>query len=92
MSYVSTTLTINTVSSSKHLRLNGKSSTLWDKRLSHIYRHRMEILIKDGILPDLDFSDFDTCVDCINGKLTAKVRNVKIDRCTKFLGVIHIDI
>ena len=33
----------------------------------------MERLIKDEILPDLDFSDFNTCVDCIKGKLTAKV-------------------
>ena len=90
--YVSTTLTINTASSSKHLRLNAKSSTLWHKRLSHIYRQIIERLIKDEILPDLDFSYFDTCVDCINGKLTAKVRNVKIDRCTKLLGVIHTNI
>ena len=43
----------------------------------------------DEILPDLDFSDFDACVDCIKGKLTAKVKNVKVDLCTKLLGVIH---
>ena len=60
--------------------------------MSHISRQRIERLIKDEILPDLDFLDFDTCVDCINGKLVAKVRNVKIDRCTKLLGVIHKDI
>ena len=52
----------------------------------------MERLIQDGILPDLDFSDFDTCVDFIKGKLTAKDRNAKIDRCTELLGFIHIDI
>ena len=39
----------------------------------------MQRLITYDILPDLDFSDFDTYVDCIKGKLTAKVRNVKID-------------
>ena len=58
-------------SSSKRLRLNEKSSTLWHKRLGHISRQRMEKLIKDEILSDLDFLDFDTCVDCIKGKLTA---------------------
>ena len=79
---VSTTLTINTARSSKHLRLNEKSSTLWHKRLGHISRQRMEKLIKDKILQDLDFSYFDTYIDCIKGKLTAKVRNAKIDRCT----------
>ena len=49
-------------------------------------------LIKDEILPDLDFSYFNTCVDCIKGKLTDKVRNAKVDRCTKLLGVSHADI
>ena len=48
-------------------------------------------LIKDGILPDLDFSKFDTCVDSIKGKLIAKIRNAKADRCTKLLRVIHTD-
>ena len=87
--YVSVTLTVNTANSSKRLRLNEKSSILCYKRLSHIYRQRMERLIKEEILPNLDFSDFDTCVDCIKGKLTFKVRNAKIDRYTKLLGVIH---
>ena len=49
----------------------------------------MERLIKDEILPDLDFLDFFTCVDCIKGKLIAKI---KANRCTELLGVIHIDI
>ena len=49
----------------------------------------MERLIKDEILPYLDFLDFDTCVDCIKGKLTTKVRNAKIDRCTELLRVIQ---
>ena len=49
----------------------------------------MERLIKDEILSDFDFSDFDTCVDCIKGKLTSKVRNAKIDRCTELLRVIQ---
>ena len=73
-------------------RLNEKSSTVWYKRISNISRQRMERLINDEILPNLDFSDFDTCVDCIKGKLTAKVRNVKIDKCTELLRVIHTDI
>ena len=57
--------------------------------MGHISRQRMERLIKDDILPDLDFLDFNTCVDCIKGRLTAKVRNAKIDRCIEFLRVIH---
>ena len=52
----------------------------------------MNRLINDEILLDLDFSDFDTCIDCIKGKLTTKVRNAKIDRCIELLRVVHIDI
>ena len=48
---------VNSVGSTKRLRLNEKSSTLWHKRLGHIYRQRMERLIKDEILSDLDFLD-----------------------------------
>ena len=39
--------------------------------------------------PDLDFSYFNNYVDCIKIKLTSKIRNVKIDKCTELLGVIH---
>ena len=92
MPSVSATLTVNSASSSKRLRLNEKSSTLWHKCLGHISRHRIERLIKDEILPNLDFSNFDTCVDCIKGKLIAKVSTVKIDRCIELFGVIHTDI
>ena len=92
MPYVFATLTVNTASSSKRLRLNETSSTIWHKHLGHISRQRMERLIKDGILPDLDFSYFNTCVDCIKGKLISKVRNVKVYRCIELLGVIHTDI
>ena len=53
---VSATLTVNTTSSSKCL-------TQWHKRLGHISKQRIERLIKEEILPDLDFSNFDTCVD-----------------------------
>ena len=89
---ISATLTVNTASSSKHLRLNEKSSTLWHKCLGHISRQIMERLIKEEILPNLDFLYFATCVDCIKGKLTAKIRNAKIDRCIELLGDIHTDI
>ena len=52
----------------------------------------MKRLIKDESLLNLDFSDFDACVNCIKGKLIAKIRNTKTDRCTELLGVMHTDI
>ena len=92
MPSTSATFSVNTVSSTKHLRLNENSSTLWHTRLGHISRQRMERLIMNEILPNLDFSYSDTFVDCIKCKLTAKVRNVKVDKCTELLRVIHTDI
>ena len=90
--FVYATLTVNFANSYKHLRLNKKSSTIWHKCLSHISRQIIERLIKDEILSDLDFLDFDTCADCIKRKPTSKVRNAKIDRCTKLLWVIYTNI
>ena len=52
------------------------SSIIWHKRLGHISKQRIKRLIKYEIFPDLDFSYFDTCVDCIKGKLAAKVRGL----------------
>ena len=52
--FVSTTLTVNTGSSFKRLKLNEMSSTLCHKRLGHISRQRMEKLIKNEIFLDLD--------------------------------------
>jgi hypothetical protein len=49
----------------KHKRGNETSSKL---RLGHISKGRMERLIREEILPKLDFSDLDQCVDCIKEK------------------------
>ena len=83
---------INTVVGLKRSRLDEKSSMLWHWRLGHISKQRIERLVKDGLLHNLNFADFDTCIDCIKGKLTAKVRKNKIDRCKDVLEIIHTDI
>ncbi|RVW12961.1 Retrovirus-related Pol polyprotein from transposon TNT 1-94 [Vitis vinifera] len=72
--------------------MNLSSSMLWHKRLGHISRQRLERLVKDGVLSNLDFSDFETCVVCLKGKMTAKTRKEKIDRCESILDLIHTDI
>ena len=52
----------------KRKRGNETSSKLWHFRLGHISKGRMECLIREEILPKLDFSDLEQCVDCIKGK------------------------
>ena len=59
----------------KRQKRNESSSMLWHRRLGHISRARLERMVKQGILHDLDFSDFDSCVDCIKGKFPSKARN-----------------
>ena len=46
---------------------------LWHKHSSYISRERMQSLIKEGVLHDLDFLNFDTCIDCIKGKLPSEL-------------------
>jgi hypothetical protein len=83
---------VSVVVGSKRSRANEISSMLWHKRLGHIFWPRMERLIEDGILANLDFSDFDTCVNCVKGKLTAKTRRQNDGRSENVLELIHIDI
>ncbi|RVW91266.1 Retrovirus-related Pol polyprotein from transposon TNT 1-94 [Vitis vinifera] len=72
--------------------MNLSSSMLWHKHLGHISRQRLERLVRDDMLSNIDFSDFKTCVVCLKGKMTTKTRNEKIDKCGSTLDLIHIEI
>ena len=52
----------------KGKRVHDVSSKLWHCRLGHISRRRIERLIKKSILPPLEFSDLEQCIDCIKGQ------------------------
>ncbi|KAF7835457.1 Retrovirus-related Pol polyprotein from transposon TNT 1-94 [Senna tora] len=56
--------------STKRSKTKDKSFVLWHKCLGHISRERVDRLIKDQILPPLDYSDIGAHVDCAKGKLT----------------------
>ena len=45
--------------------VNEDSSILWHRRLGHISIDRIKRLVNDGVLSTLDFTNFETCVDCI---------------------------
>ena len=59
--------------------------------MGHISRERLERLVKDEILPNLDFTDLGVCVDCIKGKQTKHIKK-GAQRSTKLLEIIHTDI
>jgi hypothetical protein len=46
-------------SKNKHKGIDDVSSKLWHRRLGHILRERIECLVKESILPPLEFSDFE---------------------------------
>ena len=55
---------------SKRSAHDDNSAYLWHQRLGHISKERIMRLVKNEILPQLDFSDLNVCVDCIKGKLS----------------------
>jgi len=75
----------------KRSLVNECSVFLWHKRLGHISKERMERLVKNEILPSLDFTNLSVCVDCIKGKQTKHTKN-GATRSTQLLEIIHIDI
>ena len=62
---------------------------LWHKRLGHISKERMERLIKENILHNLDFFDCEVYADYVKGKLTTGVRKKKVARSIGVLQLIH---
>jgi hypothetical protein len=67
------------VSSSKNKckRIDDVSSKLWHRCLGHISRGRIERLVKESILPPLEFSDFEQCIDCIKGKYVKQIKKMQ---------------
>ena len=63
--YAETLMTLHHNVGTKRGLANEQSACLWYKRLGHISKERMERLVKNEILPNLDFTDLSVCVDCI---------------------------
>ena len=71
---------------------NESSAFLWHQRLGHISKERILRLVKNAILPQLDFSDLDECLECIKGKHTKHSVKKPATRSTQLLELIHTDI
>ncbi|KAL0453767.1 UNVERIFIED_CONTAM: hypothetical protein Slati_1354800 [Sesamum latifolium] len=85
------TLNVDVNADIKRCVMNDDSSVLWHRRLGHISIERIKKLVNDGVLNTLDFTDFDTCVDCIKGKQT-NVSKRGAKRSSNLLKIIHMDI
>ena len=75
----------------KRKRINAISSKLWHCRLCHISRGRIERLVKASILPPLEFSELEQCIDCIKGKFAKKIKK-DAKRSAGILEIIYTDI
>ena len=71
--------------------MNEESFLLWHRRLGHISIQRIKRLVNEGVLSALNFTDFETCLDCIKGKQTNKSKRGAI-RSKHLLEIIHKDI
>jgi hypothetical protein len=75
----------------KRKRTHDTSLKLWHYRLGHISRGRIESLIKNEILPPLEFYDLEQCVDCIKVKYVKQIKK-GAKRSTGTLEIMHTDI
>jgi hypothetical protein len=64
---------------------------LWHCRLGHILRGKIERLVKNEILPPLEFSDLEQYKECIKGKYINKIKK-DAKRSTRILQIIHTNI
>jgi hypothetical protein len=51
----------------------------------------MERLVKESILPPLEFNELEQCIDCIKGKFIKQIKK-GAKRSTRVLEIIHTDI
>ena len=75
----------------KRKRTQHASSKLSQCLLGYISRGRIERLVKNEIIPPLEFSDLEQCIECIKGKYIKQIKK-SAKRSTGILEIIHIDI
>ena len=86
-----TTLHVQNNAGVKRCVMNEESSMLWHRRLGHTFIQRTKRLVNDGVLGAPDFTDFETCVDCIKGKQT-NMSKKGAKRSSDLLEIIHTNI
>ena len=89
--FAETLMTLHHNGGIKRSLVDENSAYLWHKRLGHISKERMQRLIKNEILSNLDFTDLEVCIDCIKGKQTKHTKK-GATRSTQLLEIIHTDI
>ena len=77
----------------KKNRLDNKyPSYLWHYRLDRINETRIVKLHKERYFDHFKYESYETCEDCLLGKLTRTPLNRKSERSKESLGLIHTDV
>ncbi|GAA0175662.1 hypothetical protein LIER_28792 [Lithospermum erythrorhizon] len=74
------------------LNIVQSSLKLWHSKLGHMSIKGLNILVKQGAIPDLDDSDIDTCTHCIIGKQHRVTFNKSNTRKTKIMQMMYSDV
>jgi len=78
----------------KRSLVNECSAFSWHKRLGHISKERLERLVKNEILPSLDFTDLNVCVDLLkaNKQNTQRREPQEVLSFFKLYTLIYVDL
>ncbi|GJZ23206.1 retrotransposon protein, putative, ty1-copia subclass [Tanacetum coccineum] len=78
--------------SNKRSKLNLDSTLLWNYRLGHISKKRIEKLQNGGLLNSTDIKSFEKHVSCMSGKMARKPYSHQVERAKDLIGLIHTDV
>ena len=79
--------------SNKRQKVSHSDNTyLWHPRLGHINLDRINRLVKDGPLRELNFGTFPVCESCLEGKMTKRPFSAKGERSKEPLQLVHSDL
>ncbi|GJQ97131.1 retrotransposon protein, putative, ty1-copia subclass [Tanacetum coccineum] len=76
----------------KRTKLNLNRSLLWQCRLGHISKKRIEKLQDGRLLNSTDIKSFEKCVSCMSGKMARKPYLHQVERAKDLLRLIHTDV
>ena len=65
---------------------------LWNYRLGHMGEHGMNVLIKDGWIPDLDGGIVEVCESCQLGKQHRVKFSISSEHSRGPLELVHMDV
>ena len=85
--YVETLMTLHHNVGTKRSLVDERFAYLWHKRLGHISKERMQRLVKNEILPDLNFTYLNVCV-CVWIVLKANKINTQRKEPREALGFL----